>query len=220
MSSCPDDESPASPIASRQWLIRAKEGSAEALGRLLEAFRPYLLTVANEELPLRLQAKVGASDLVQDAFVEAQRAFPSFAGEDVSVFKAWLRQILLHQQQHTIRHFAAGKRATNREQALADEPWKGAVVDQLAASGPSPSSVVVREETQARLETQLESLDRAIRELPEKQQQVILLRYQHGWTLRRIAEFLNCSEPAVRRLWSSSVDRLTELLGATCDNGC
>lgn len=40
----------------------ARQGSPEALGGLLEECRQYLLLVANRELRLEWQAKVGPSD--------------------------------------------------------------------------------------------------------------------------------------------------------------
>jgi RNA polymerase sigma-70 factor (ECF subfamily) len=57
----------------QQLLHQAQGGSPEALGQLLEVFRPYLLCVASEALNVQLQAKGGASDLVQETFLEAQR---------------------------------------------------------------------------------------------------------------------------------------------------
>jgi len=52
-----------------EWIEAAKNGSEEALGRVLEWCRPYLLRVANEELATDLQGKVGASP---SALVRAQ----------------------------------------------------------------------------------------------------------------------------------------------------
>jgi hypothetical protein len=49
----------------RQLLEQARRGGSEELGRLLEEFRPYLLAIANAELPRGLAAKLGPSDLVQ-----------------------------------------------------------------------------------------------------------------------------------------------------------
>ena len=55
------------------WLIAARAGSSEALGRALEACRRYLLLVAEQDLDPDLRAKGGASDLVQQTFLEAQQ---------------------------------------------------------------------------------------------------------------------------------------------------
>ncbi len=40
-----------------------------------EIYRPYLLSIANEELESDLHPKLGPSDLVQDTLLEAYRDF-------------------------------------------------------------------------------------------------------------------------------------------------
>ena len=48
--------------------------------RALDGCRQYLLMIANAVIGPELQAKLGASDLVQDTFVEAQRHLAGFRG--------------------------------------------------------------------------------------------------------------------------------------------
>src|ERR671922_827830 len=79
-----------------QWLPAARAGSREALGRVLEAARQYLLSIARQELDPDLRAKNSPSDVVQETFVEAQRAFGHFQGDTEAELLAWLRQLLLH----------------------------------------------------------------------------------------------------------------------------
>jgi len=62
------------------WIPAARAGSRTALGELLESCRHYLLSVGNDELDRRLHAKVGASDVVQETFLDAQRDFEQFRG--------------------------------------------------------------------------------------------------------------------------------------------
>ena len=64
----------------RQLLLTAKAGSNEALGRLLEMYHDYLLLLARLEIGRRLQSKVDASDVVQEAFLNAHRGFREFRG--------------------------------------------------------------------------------------------------------------------------------------------
>ena len=63
------------------WLTAARDGCRDALGKALESCRRYLLCVARHELDLSLQAKGGASDLVQETFLEAHRDFDRFRGD-------------------------------------------------------------------------------------------------------------------------------------------
>src|SRR5260370_40490207 len=73
------------------WLRAARAGSADALGRALEACRGYLLQIARRELGPDLQAKCGASDLVQQTFLEANRDFSYFHGATENEWRARLR---------------------------------------------------------------------------------------------------------------------------------
>src|SRR5262249_3376165 len=106
------------PPASRsaaQWLGSARTGAREALGRALEGCRDYLLMVANKELDPQLQAKGGASDLVQQTFLEAQRDFGRFQGNSEDELLAWLRRLLLHNlADFTRRYRDTGKRQADR----------------------------------------------------------------------------------------------------------
>src|SRR6266851_10406295 len=78
------------------WLSAARDGSRDALGSVLEACRRYLLGVARHELNGDLNAKGGASDLVQETFLEAHRAFDHFQGNSEVELRAWLRRLLHH----------------------------------------------------------------------------------------------------------------------------
>src|SRR5262245_24657724 len=101
-----------------QWLPAARAGSPEAMGQAFEACRDYLLRIANEELASDLQAKGGASDIVQETFLEAQRDFGRFAGGTHDELLAWLRQLLLHNMADFTRRYRTDKRRAGREVAL------------------------------------------------------------------------------------------------------
>src|SRR5262245_29306217 len=97
-------------------LAEARNGSVEALGEVLELCRRYLLQIANSEVDSRLQAKLGASDLVQETFLEAQRIFPRFQGDSPDELRAWLRAILLNRAATNVRQFRqTEKRDLGRE---------------------------------------------------------------------------------------------------------
>src|SRR5437763_5408525 len=138
-----------------QWLPAARGGSSEALGELLEACRGYLLLVAQRELALDLQAKGGASDLVQETLLDAVRAFPRFQGTSEAEVLAWLRRLLLNNLVSFARRYRdADKRQVGREVGLA-EGSAGPADD-----APTPSRQVAEQEEVRRLQ---EALDR----LPE-----------------------------------------------------
>src|SRR5438874_1463377 len=99
-----------------KWLAAARAGSSEALGNVLETCRAYLLLIARQELDTELQAKGGASDLVQETFLEAQRDFRQFAGQTEEELLAWLRRLLLNNVANFRRRYReTAKRDVNAE---------------------------------------------------------------------------------------------------------
>lgn len=108
-----------------RWLAEARRGSREALGRLHEGCRQYLLLVANEELPADLWPKVAASDLVQNSFVKAHEHVDQFRGGTPDELFGWLRRILLNDLANWTRHyFETDNRQLSREMPLADTRWR------------------------------------------------------------------------------------------------
>jgi RNA polymerase sigma-70 factor (ECF subfamily) len=176
-----------------QSLADARAGSREALGRALEACRGYLLLVARGELAPELQAKGGASDLVQETLLEAFRDFDGFRGGSEDELLAWLRRLLLNNvADFTRRYRATDKRRLDREVAPGGEP---------AASGRSPSSEVAAGEL---TEAVLRALDR----LPEEYRRVIVLRYQDGRPFEEIGGELGLTANAARKLLLRAVERV------------
>jgi len=189
------------------WLAAARAGSREGLGQALEACRAYLLGVANKELDHALQAKGGASDLVQETFLEAQRDFPRFQGSSEAELLAWLRQILLHRLGKFARRFSGTqKRQVASEIPLTTDGSSTSWQVQLAADATSPSGLAMAQE-------QAESLRQALERLPEDYRQVLALRYQQGKTFEEIGELLGRSADAARKVWWRAIERLQKELG-------
>src|SRR6516164_11291035 len=88
----------------------ARIGDGPALGRLLESYRTYLVVLARVQIGRRLQGKVDASDVVQEAFLGAYRDFPQFRGTTSKEFLGWLRQILASLLANLVRHYQGTKR--------------------------------------------------------------------------------------------------------------
>jgi RNA polymerase sigma-70 factor (ECF subfamily) len=185
-------------------LTAARAGSREALGKALEACRRYLLLIAEEQLTPELRAKGGASDLVQETFLEAQRDFPQFHGSTQAELLAWLRRVLLNNLGSFTRHFCAtDKRAVAREVALPGDGSSADAIGELAAPPPSPCDVAIARE-------QIEGLRQALVRLPEDYRQVILLRYEGGHSFEEIGRRLGRSPDAARKLWTRAVEHLQD----------
>jgi RNA polymerase sigma-70 factor, ECF subfamily len=192
------------------WIEAARGGSPEGLGRALEACRDYLLLVANRALDADLRAKGGASDLVQETFLEAQRAFGRFEGRTERELLAWLRQILRHRLAHFARRYreTEGRRAA-REVSLES----GAPCGDLAADTTSPCSRAIRREQERAL---VGALDR----LPEHYRRAVLWRHREGLDFEEIGRRLDCSADAARKVWARAIERLRrEMMGRRAGAG-
>jgi RNA polymerase sigma-70 factor, ECF subfamily len=185
----------------------ARQGDADALGRLLEVFRPYLLKVAEQDLPGALRGKCGGSDLVQETLLEAHRDFAGreFRGPDD--IRAWLKSILKHNLADQVRRYIeSDKRSVERERPLPSEIGTDLLKSGIVDQNPTPGArVVAREEAAA--------VDAAVDRLPPDEQAVILYRNRDhlGWD--EIGLRLDRSGEAARKLWSRAIDRLRRELG-------
>ena len=188
-----------------QWFPAARAGSSEALGQVLEACRGYLLLIAQQEMDTALQAKGGASDLVQQTFLEAQRDFSGFRGTTHAALLAWMRQLLINNLANFRRDFHRDKRRVTREIALPGGDSSKRRGFGLKAKTSTPSVQMMRTE-------QTEALERALERLPEDYRRVIQLRYREERSFEDIAELMQRSQNAVRKLWSRAIERLQQEL--------
>ncbi len=182
----------------------ARQGSREALGGLIEDFRDYLTLVADRELAHDLRGKVGISDLVQETFLEAQRDFGQFHGDNRAEFQRWLRRLLCNNLANAARHYrATAKRDIAREVPLdnSHHDLKGFLADR----GPSPSGLAIHREQEG-------DLNRAMARLKEHQRQVIRWRHWEGRSFEEIGALLGCSADAARKLWWRAFERLSRIV--------
>ena len=188
------------------WLPAARAGSPEALGRILEACRGYLLLIARQELDPELQAKGGASDLVQETVLDALRDFARFGGESEAELRAWLRQLLLHNLTDFTRLYRqTGKRQVGREVAL-----EGGSSSEARRA--APQADILSPSGQAMEHEQAAALERAMERLPEDYRRVLTLRYLQGRSFADIGRLMQRSANAARKLWTRAVERLQQEL--------
>ena len=113
----------------------------ETIGNMLESFRTYLLMVASQELDPALRPKCGASDVVQETFLQAHRDRASFQGESRHELRLWLREVLLNNIRDVGRFYGQAKRRTEREVSIeAEAPFW------LVDKDPTPAARAVSRE--------------------------------------------------------------------------
>jgi RNA polymerase sigma-70 factor (ECF subfamily) len=173
------------------------------LGNALEACRQYLLYVARHQLDGGLRAKGGASDLVQETFLEAQQAFDGFQGNSEQELRAWLRRLLFHRAVKFGRRYrTTQKRLLARETALSAAGRDGGP----CAALPSPSTQLMAHE-------QAQRLRQALERLPDDYRQVITLRYVEQRPFEEIGGLMGRTPNAARLLWLRAIERVKLELG-------
>jgi RNA polymerase sigma-70 factor (ECF subfamily) len=178
-------------------LDKARAGETEALGHLLQEFRPYVCVIIHAQRDRRLNSRLDDSDLVQDVMTAACRRFGEFRGKTSAELAAWLRRIALGITANAARdHLGTERRDVNREQALG-------VGAEPADSGSTPSAQAIRHERAARLAE-------ALARLPDDMQQVLLGRHVEDLPYAVLAERLGRSEGAVRVLYVRAIRRLRD----------
>ncbi len=179
----------------------ARAGDLNALGRLFESFRTYLLVIATRKIDDDIRAKLGASDVVQDTLCEAQHKFASFGGENESQFRAWLRRALLNNLHDTRRLYAGTlKRSASRE-----VPFERCRPQTLVDPQLTPVTSLVGQEDDVRLRS-------ALLHLPDDYRRVIDLRFRQDLAFAEIGRLMQRSPDATRMLLFRAIERLQEIL--------
>jgi RNA polymerase sigma-70 factor (ECF subfamily) len=195
-------------LGPEELLHRARAGDVPAVGRLLELYRAYLAVLARVQIGKRLQGKVDASDLVQEAFLGACRDFPQFRGTTEREFLAWLRQILASLLANLVRHYQGTQRRDvrlERQLALELDQSSQALDRGLIASQSSPSHQAARRE-------QAVVLAEALGRLPDDWRELLTLRHLEGLSFPEVAQRLGRSVSSVKRMWPLALEGLRRVL--------
>jgi RNA polymerase sigma-70 factor (ECF subfamily) len=192
-----------------QLLQRARAGDRDAQGELLELYRNYLDVLARVEIGRRLQGKFDASDVIQEAFLEAHRHFGQFRGTTEAELAAWLRQILAGRLGRLVRHYYGTRRRDIRleqELVMRIQQCSQALDGGLVARDSSPSQQAARRE-------QAVLLADALQRLPDAYREVIILSHLEGLSFPEVARPMGRSLDSVKNLWARALGRLRRSMG-------
>ncbi|MGL4420524.1 MAG: RNA polymerase sigma factor [Gemmataceae bacterium] len=185
------------------WLAGARGGCSDHLGRAMEACRQYLMLIARDEMKSVLRPKAGASDLVQNCFVDATSSFENFAGSTRDEFIAWMTTILRNNLVDFARAYNTKARSIEHEQPLAEfNP---------ACDTPTASAIVASQEEERRLR-------KALTTLPDEYRLIIAWRQHDRLEWNVIAERLNKTADAARLVWYRAIEQLRLQLRPPHDN--
>src|SRR5262249_8921024 len=154
----------------------------------------------------RLTARVDASDVVQETYLEALRRLPGYLHEPGLPFVLWLRWLGrekglgLHR-----RHLHAGRRGVTREVPPLPPDSSACFVAALLGREAMPSEVAAAAEAAEKLRLALGQLD-------DDERDLILWRHFEQLTNREIAGLLGVTEAAAAKRYVRALERLRGLL--------
>ena len=166
-----------------------------------EDFRDYILFLARLWLPRRLQRKMDAEDLVQKTILKTIKTSKPFRGDTSGQYKAWLRQTLRNTLKDEMR-----RRNVPEESRY----WSEQSSRMLEADFTLDRPGVV---TGAILDEQLDHLAGLLRDLPDVQQEVLVLKHCLGWKVAEIAKELGLTKASVAGLLRRGLQYLREMIG-------
>src|SRR3954454_15987241 len=103
----------------RAMLDTLRGGDTQALGSLFALHRDRLRRMVEFRLDVRLRGRVSASDVLQEAYIDALKRLPHFQADPDVPFFVWLRTVTIQRLIEVHRqHLGAGVRDAAREVSL------------------------------------------------------------------------------------------------------
>ncbi len=192
-----------------EHMTRAIAGDETARHALLDLYRDDLRRMVDARMDRRLSVRVDASDVVQDALVDAWRRMDEYFHDQPLPFLAWLRQIVNERMIDTHRrHVVSQRRGVGREVPAPAITNESAVViaRELYANDTSPSNRLACKEFHAQLSD-------AISSLPETDREILVMRHIEQLDTAQIAEALNITPGAVKARLLRALLKLRQVMG-------
>jgi RNA polymerase sigma-70 factor (ECF subfamily) len=186
-----------------ELLEQASAGDRNALEQLFCRYRPALRRFIELRLDAGLRQRVDASDVVQEAELEAYRRLQDFLRRRPMPFALWLRKTAYERLLKARRHAGAGRRAVACEVPLPDRSSLFLARHLLAGSG--PGARLDRKEAACRVR-------QAVASLPELDRQVVVMRNFDGLSNPEIGLILGLEPAAVSQRHGRALLRLRQLL--------
>jgi len=184
--------------------VDLSDSSANARARTLNQFLAGVELKAFKIAVAALRHQDDALDAVQDAMLQLARAYADRPAEE---WKPLFYRIL----ENRIRDMQ--RRRTVRARVIAWLPFRGDDEDEepdAIAQAASPDPPPLRK---LEIDEAMGALQKALAELPRRQQQVFLLRTLEGLDVAETAHAMGCSEGSVKTHYFRAVRTLREQLG-------
>ena len=200
---------PSGPDDTDLLLRSAAAGDTVAIESLLERHRKRLRRMIALRLDDRLAARVDASDVVQEALADAARKLADYARNRPLPFYPWLHRLAAERLAEVHRRHRRSKaRSVVREEANAfawPDSSSRLIVDCLAASDPTPSHALIREERSRHVHAALQGL-------PAIDREILMMHYLEELNFPEIAAILDIGEGAAKMRHLRALRRIRALM--------
>ncbi len=192
-------------------LADAKADRADAVDRIITAFREPLRRVIGLRLDPVLARRIDASDVVQDVLLEAAQRLREYLKNPAMPFQLWLRHLAQDRIIDTHRrHRLAQRRSVDKEQPLAKPAWatddsSAGLVAQLIDTTQTPATEAIQQELGRRL-------TEAVDQLAEDDREVILMRHTEGMSNGDVGRALGLTDAAASMRYLRALRRLRAVL--------
>ena len=191
---------------------RARTGDRQALDEIFTRERSRLRRMVDMRLDCRLQGRIDASDVIQEAFLEAASRLEEYLAKPALPLFLWLRLIVGERLTRLHRHhLGVHMRDAGREVSLYREALPAAssmaLAAQLLGKYTSPTQAAIRAERILRVQEALNTLDPLDRE-------ILSLRVFEELTRAECAKVLGIEESAAAKRYVRALERLKDMLSA------
>ena len=183
-------------------------GDEVALAALFERYRPRLRRMVSLRMNARVQQRVDASDVLQEAFIDLSQRLQEYAKDPKIEFFLWLRLVtgqrlaMVHR-----KHVDAKMRGVGMEvsinRGLVPEASSFFLASGLIGQFTSVGARVVRDEMRAKLQEVLDGVDPDDRE-------VLALKHFEEMTNAEIAQVLGITESGASKRYIRALRRLRQ----------
>lgn len=196
---------------SQQLIERARSGDAAAISEIFARHRGRLKRMVEMRLDRRLQGRIDASDVIQEAHMEVSTRLADYLNDPKLPLFLWLRLIVGERLTKLHRaHLGAQKRDAALEVSIFREALpaasSAALAAQLLGKHTSPTQAAVRAERLLRLQEAINALDPIDRE-------ILSLRHFEELSRSEAALALGIEEAAAAKRYVRALKRLKDLLG-------
>ncbi|QEL19753.1 sigma-70 family RNA polymerase sigma factor [Limnoglobus roseus] len=190
-------------------LDRLHAGDQAALAELFARHRDKLRRMVQVRMDQRLNGRVAASDVLQEAYIDALKRYPHFFDKPNQNFFGWLRLVVGQRLADLHREHVLAKRRDVRQEKPMNVPvnpgTSACLAAILVAGLTSPSGVADRNEQYLKLEAALDELDEVDRE-------VLALRHFEELSNTDTASVLGIQPAAASKRYVRALTRLKQIL--------